>query len=110
MMRIIPFSEEEILLDPGEAGKVLNMAVRRQAELRFSCLCALGKEFLVVLEECEPGTPSDRDAEFHFSELSSSNREQVVATIQERWTAGETTLAVFQLADRTWGLFRKQQE
>ena len=112
MMRIIPFTTEEILIDPVAVGKALDAAVRRRADLRFSGLCALGTEILVGFEESEPGSgaPSDRGATFRLEELPSRNRDQVVAAMQERWTGGETTLAVFPVADKTWGLFRKEPE
>lgn len=106
MIKIIPLSEDDILFDAEAAGKALDKAARRLKPVRFTGLCPIGGQVLIVFNEC-PADEDDSDARFVFSKLPSRDFSEVSATFLSRYTGGFDTLGTFFIGDDLWGLFKR---
>lgn len=106
MIKIVTFSEDDILFDADAAGKALDKAARRLKPVRFTGLCPIGRQILFVFNEC-PAEEDDSDAKFVFSRLPSRDFNEVSAVLLSRFTGGFDTLGTFFIGDDLWGLFKR---
>ncbi len=106
MIKIVTFSEDDILFGADAAGKALDKAARRLKPVRFSGLCPIGRQILFVFNEC-PAEEDDSDAKFVFSRLPSRDFNEVSAVLLSRFTGGFDTLGTFFIGDDLWGLFKR---
>ncbi len=106
MIKIVTFSEDDILFDAEAAGKALDKAARRLKPVRFTGLCPIGRQILFVFNEC-PEEEDDSDARFVFSRLPSRDFNEVSAVLLSRFTGGFDTLGTFFIGDDLWGLFKR---
>ena len=106
MIKIIPFSEDDILFDSEAAGEALNKAARRLRPVRFTGVCPIGRQVLFVFNESD-ADEDDSDAKFVFSQLPSRDFSEVSATFLSRFMGGYDTLGTFFIGDELWGLFKR---
>lgn len=109
MFKIVSLAHEEIIVDPEGAASALTKVLKRNHAFRFNGVCMLEHELLFVFEPSENGEEGVPQ-EFVLSDLESDGSEDgITAIISHRYFAGYSTLAVFPIDGRMWGLFRKEE-
>ena len=109
MIKIVAFSEDDILFDAKAVGDALDKAARRMRPVRFSGLCPIGGQVLFVFNEC-PADEDDSDAHFVLTKLPSRDFDEVSAVFLSRYTGGFDTLGTFSIGDDLWALFKRVPE
>ena len=106
MIKIVKFSEDDILFDAKSVSEALDKAARRLRPVRFSGLCPIGREVLFVFNEC-PADEDDSNAHFVLTKLESRDFDEVSAVFLSRFTGGFDTLGTFSIGDDLWALFKR---
>ena len=106
MIKIVKFSEDDILFDAKAVSEALDKAARRLRPVRFTGLCPIGREVLFVFNECF-ADEDDSDAHFVLTTLPSRDFDEVSATFLSRFTGGFDTLGTFSIGDDLWALFKR---
>lgn len=110
MFKIVSLAHEEIIIDPESAASALTKALKRNHAFRFNGICMLEHELLFIFEPHEEGE-EEEPHKFILSDLESDGSEdEITSIIAHRFFGGYSTLAIFPINGRMWGLFREEEK
>jgi len=101
MNRVLKIAIDEVIVNPAEAGKMVDDACRHKISMRVVGMCEACAYLLVTLEPVAENAP----LEYVFAPFDSTNDDEILSEINTRYINGFTALGSFQAGSEIWGFF-----
>ena len=103
MIKIVKFSVDDILFDNKAASEAVSKACSRTVPAKVAGICQLDETVIISIEE----TPVKENITYTFAPFPAVNEDEIAGEIKSRYSAGFSTIGVFNIAGKKWALFSK---